>query len=253
MAVELIGILNWAARALAIPGVKLSWSFGKERWWRRKFKRVFGQGEQEYLLACGMLRLDRLIPQLLRTVNPQLADFPFAKPTRPVMRFSAQGVTSGCEVRALAYIGTALRTDGGLSSRVVGDEVIESRLDVDFISFGAMSNLMTVAAFENTGNQLATYDGATGFFVSKKDGTRLCQIREGYDYGLILKIHPVQFPQRTWIVCAGIGEWGTSGSAWFLAYRWRNIVRKSKDNAPFACVVEVRPGQDESATLVFQS
>jgi hypothetical protein len=96
-----------------------------------------------------------------------------------------------------------------LSVEVVADEKISGSLDLDFISLGGMSNLMTIAAFENAGNQLAMYDRSAGFFVSKKDGRWLCEVREGYDCGLILKMAPSQFPQRTWIVCDGIGEWGT--------------------------------------------
>jgi hypothetical protein len=245
----LLGFLNWAARALAIPGVKSSWSFGKKRWWRRKFKKVFGQAEKEYFLACGMLQVNPLIRQFVRNADPQLANYPFVKPTRLQMQFSAERVASGSEVRALAYIGDALKTDGGLASRVVPDDLIESRLDIDFVSFGAVSNLMTLATFENPSNQLASFDSAAGTFVSKVDGQPLYRVPDGYDCGIILRIHPNQFPRRTWIVCAGLGEWGTSGSAWFLAYRWREIVEKLKDVDQFVCVIQVRLGQDESATL----
>lgn len=165
------------------------------------------------------------------------------------MLFSAQRVVSGCELRAVAYVGPALSTDGNLASKVIADDLIADKLDIDFISFGAMNNLKTITVFANPANHLVDYDRKLGFFVSKKNGQRLCDVREGCDYGVILKIHPTQFPRRTWMVCAGIGEWGTSGSAWFLAHRWRDIAKKLKDSDQFACVIEVRTGQDESATL----
>jgi len=68
---------------------------------------------------------------------------------------------------------------------------------------------------------------------------------------LILKIHPRQFPERTWLVCAGIGEWGSSGAAWYLAYRWREIYKYAK-NSPFAIIVRVKDKQDESTEPVIR-
>lgn len=242
-------IVNWAARALAIPGLRGMWKYGSKEWWRRQFKKVFGREVQEHFLACGALEINPIIPQLLMTVNRQLSQFPFTKPGRRDMSFSAQRVASVCELRAVAYIGSALSVDGGRTSKVVADDWIAAKLDVDFISFGAMNNLMTINAFANAANRYIDYDRNLGFFVSKKDGQPLCDVRAGYDYGVILKIHPDQFPERTWIVCAGIGEWGTSGSAWFLSHNWRSLAKNLKDNDQFGCVVEVRPGQDESAVL----
>jgi hypothetical protein len=65
-----------------------------------------------------------------------------------------------------------------------------------------------------------------------------------------LKIHPKQFPGRVWIACAGKGEWGTSGSAWFLANRWKEIVKQLSNTDRFVCVIEVERLKDQSATLV---
>jgi hypothetical protein len=186
---------------------------------------------------------------MLKSANQQLGAFPFTKPTHPEMLFSAQRVASGCELRAVAYVGSALSLDGGIASKVIADDLIAGKLDIDFISFGAMSNLLTLNAFSNPANQFVDYDRKSGFFVSKKDGQRLCDVRKGCDYGVILKIHPEQFPKRTWIVCAGIGEWGTSGSAWFLAHKWRDLAKDLKNSDQFACVIEVTPGQDESAIV----
>jgi len=242
-------IANWAARALAIPGVRGTWKYGSKRWQRRQFKKIFGREAQEHFLAFGTLEINPSIAQLLATLDQQLSRFPFTKHGRPDMSFSAQKVASSCELRAVAYIGPALSLDGDRTSRVFADDSVEGKLDIDFISFGAMSNLMTVTAFANPANQFVDYDRTLGFFASKKNGQRVCNVREGYDYGVILKIHPEQFPQRTWIVCAGVGEWGTSGSAWFLAHNWGSLAKKLKDSDQFACVIEVRPGQDESAVF----
>lgn len=131
----------------------------------------------------------------------------------------------------------------------IADDTVSDKLDLDFISFGAMSNLKTMDVFSNAANNLADYDGHLGFFVSKNDSRTLCSTQPGCDYGLILKIHPHQFPQRTWIACAGVGEWGTSGSTWFLANRWAEIAEKVNESEQFVCVIQVTPGQDESSRL----
>ncbi len=165
------------------------------------------------------------------------------------MIFKAQKVVSGSELRALSYIGSSLFINGGIAGKVVADEAISDRLDLDFISFGAMSNLKTLDVFANTANRLAEYGGSLGFFVSKTDGKSLCGVQAGFDYGIILKIHPHQFPRRTWIACAGVGEWGTSGSTWFLSNKWSEIAERVGENEQFVCVIEVKPGQDESARL----
>jgi hypothetical protein len=201
---------NWAARTLAIPGLKATGNYGVKRWWRRRFKRVFGSASHEYCIAYANLEVNSDIRRVAGAVDTQLSEFPLVKPTRPAMRFKAQKVVSGCELRALSYIGPSLVEDGGITGKVVSDEAISDRLDLDFISFGAMSNLKTLDAFSNAANDLAEYDA--GFFVSKADGKPLCNPQPGFDYGIVLKIHPRQFPQRTWIACAGLGEWGTSGS-----------------------------------------
>lgn len=245
----LLEISNWAARALAIPGLKATGKYCNKRWWRRKFKKVFGQDSREYFLVFGNLEIHPEIQHMLKSANQQLGAFPFTKPTHPKMLFSAQKVASGCELRAVAYLGSALSLDGGIASKVIADDLIAGKLDIDFISFGAMSNLVTLNAFSNPANQFVDYDLKSRFFVSKKGGQQLCDVRRSCDYGVILKIHPEQFPRRTWIVCAGIGEWGTSGSAWFLAHKWRDIAKDLKDNDQFAFVIEVTPGQDESAIL----
>jgi len=105
----------------------------------------------------------------------------------------------------------------------------------------------------NGGNRLLDFDQTANLFKAKSDGQPLVQFKPGFDYGLILKLHPVQFPERVWIVCAGINERGTSGTAWYLANRWQELRRKAEDK-PFAAVFRVEPnvhsGRDQSAEML---
>src|SRR3990172_11321170 len=123
-------------------------------------------------------------------------------------------------------------------------------LDLDFVSFGGpRSNFKTDDCQSNSGNTLALFDHQNHQFVARSNGQRLIEFEPGFDYGLILKIRPSHFPNRVWFACAGIGEWATSGAAWFLANKWQEI-RKEAGRHPFAAVIRVRPGQDQSAEMV---
>ena len=234
---------------LTAIAISLYWS-GSARLLRRKFRHIFGQTRKSYFLCYGALVLRRELKQLAATNSKDWVNYPLAKRSNPTLAFSAESAASACEIRAASYLSSAIGRDGRLLSEFASDDELASRLDIDVISFGALSNQKTIDLFSNDANDLAEYDHSKGFFVRKKDTTLLCPPQPNYDYGMIIKIHPQQFQKRTWIACAGIGEWGTSGSAWFLANRWKKIEAKvGKKN--FACVIRVESQKDESATLVF--
>jgi len=69
------------------------------------------------------------------------------------------------------------------------------------------------------------------------------------DYGVILKIPNLRFPGYYFFACAGLGEWGTSGAAWYLSRHWLRL--QPEFGGPLAVVVEVEIGSDESARRVF--
>jgi hypothetical protein len=77
-------------------------------------------------------------------------------------------------------------------------------------------------------------------------GTKLVTAKPGVvDYALIVKIHPPKKPERTWLCCAGVGEWGTSGAAWYLAGKWKEIHKWAKSK-PFAIITETKSNSDDS-------
>jgi len=112
---------------------------------------------------------------------------------------------------------------------------------------------MTETCLDNAGNRLVTFDQTINQFKRKNDTQALVNFTAGSDFGLILKLHPVQFPERVWIVCAGIGERGTSGAAWYLANKWQELRSRAYDK-PFAAILKVEgdvySGRDQSAELL---
>jgi len=241
---------NIVGGLLTVPFAVL---FGKlwRRWSNRKFKRIFGPGNKSFTLCYGSLIIH---PEITSTLVPQnqrdkYALHPFAKPSFPNQAYSASHVGSGCELRGSAYLAAALGVNGA-EAKVAADESVKERLDLDFISFGYANNLKTVDLASNESNRFAEFDYKQDGFVTKVSRRRLFQPLSGSDYGIILRVHPHQFPHRTWICCAGYGEWGTSGTAWFLGYKWRKVASRLKADEAFLAVIKVAQGQDESAELV---
>lgn len=211
---------------------------------RHRFKQVFGEdilkGSNFHLIYAQL----GLVP--VHNKQGNVVTHPYVKPGEESSgaRFSIERPVSSCEVRAAKYLAEIIGAESRQAPTLSSDYDLRGQLDISFVSFGGpLSNYKTRDAIGNDGNQLIAFDNN---FLSKKSGRIVVSPDQGFDYGLILKVHPTQFPERVWLVCAGIGEWGTSGAAWYLAHNWKEIYRYSKKK-PFAIIVRVRPRQDESA------
>lgn len=217
-----------------------SWTLRLVTAWQ--FKQVFGRGvsERDYSLVYAELAL-------ADPSNP----FPYVKPENGLgARFSITRPVSGCELRSVNYLSGAIGGYVGIPPSIRSDVETRHLLDFDFVSLGGpYSNLKTADCQNNTANSIAVFDQGQNAIVRLSDRQPLALFEPGFDYGLILKVRPVQFPERVWLACAGLGEWGTSGSAWFLANKWREL-RKHAQKRPFAALIRVRPGQDQSAELI---
>jgi hypothetical protein len=175
---------------------------------------------------------------------------PFVKPGEESSGtgFSIQGPVSSCELRAAKYLSELIGREVYQSPLLSSDFEIRDKLNISFISFGRpSSNFKSRDALRNDGNKLIKFDNST--FTTYRTNRPVIRHQQGFDYGLILKINPTQFPEKTWIICAGIGEWGTSGASWYLANKWKELFRFAKGEA-FAIIVKVRNLQDESSEPV---
>lgn len=216
------------------------------------------KSETDVRIAYGQLLL---IP--VTDKNKQPIKRPYIKPPRrggvPLTEsYSMEHPISECEVRASTYISTLLGRAGNLRPVLISDIEASSLLDSNFISFGGPgSNYKTADALASSANifirmSVNEYSLPTGIrlpFTCTNEA----------DHGFILRITPPEFPTRSWIVCAGLGEWGTSGSAWFLANKWQELIERIHPFAyqsdimhipDFMAMIRVRPGQDQSASIV---
>lgn len=217
----------------------------------KQFKTVFGrnilQSNSYHIIYAQFI----LPPQ--KDENGKTIQHPYQKFERPDIRISIDKPVSSCELRAAKYLFTSIARAQAKPPALSSDYELKGRLDISFIALGGpFSNFKTEDANSNSGNNLIRFDQNRQQFVSTKSNRRLLDYEHGFDYGLILKINPKQFPLRTWIVCAGLGEWGSSGAAWYLANKWNEIYEFAKD-ASFAFIVKVKYEQDESAEPIIRA
>lgn len=179
---------------------------------------------------------------------------------KTIPMFSIEKPVSGAGVRALGYLIPAIQTQSGEPVKISTDYDLEAEPDISFISFGGpKANLKTGAANRDDANNLVRFDeGGKGFVDLRTKNTIVepePRSNARHDYGLILKLQPKNHSKRTWIVCAGYDELGTSGAAWYLANNWKNIYKRAKKE-PFAIVVKVECSKDKpkdkSAEVIFE-
>jgi len=229
---------------------------------KRRFKYLLGYDadiEGEINLVYAKLSLPTLYDEEHNEVK-----YPYIKPKYrgepPPVGFSIEFPVSSCEVRALKYLTSSLFNQFSGKTKLVSDidDGIEKKLDLSFISIGGpLSNYKTEDILGNDSNTLVKM--SSNSFYSIDNARLITEFEAGYDYGLILRLRPAEFSRRVWIVCAGIGEWGTSGSAWFLSNKYEEILKKVKSRfnlftfgkgKDFAAIVKVKREQDESAKLM---
>lgn len=172
--------------------------------------------------------------------------------TSKAFSFSIENPVSGGDARALNHIAALIQTKSRKPIRISTDYDLDAKPDISCVSFGGpMSNYKTKDTLDNDANDLVSFDErGKGGFVNVQTGDTIVEPKPSFDYGLILKLHPTDHPKRTWLVCAGYDEWGTSGAAWYLANNWEDIYQNAKQE-PFAVVVEVERRKDESAQFVW--
>jgi hypothetical protein len=229
-----------ASVAFSVVSFTVFWTWRRTRGWQ--FKQVFGPGvfDKRFSLIYDELAL-----------RNSSDSFAYVKPGGdPGWSISTSRSVPVCTARALNYLASVFGSVTQATPAVRSDVEAKSQLDLDFVSFGGPGvNHKTADCQSNSGNRLAAWDQDKTAFVRLSDGKPMAKFEAGFDYGLILKVRPSQFPNRVWIACIGLREWGTSGAAWFLANKWKEIRREAGDR-PFAFLVRVKEGQDQSGEIV---
>ena len=217
----------------------------------RKFwgKGVFGQ---DFVIAYGALKNSRQ-----RQKDPYAFWYVkyFSNNTWNEIIGPKGNIVPDCEIRAASYIINTLSKYRKKAIKVMDDTTLFPNLNRTFVALGGpSSNEISRLVMRESNNIFLEFvqNSIKNYFIhDKKTDKRF----EGFkppkkkDYGIILKLPNIRFKDHFFFVCAGLGEWGTSGSSWYLANKWIELNKEFGDT--FGAVVEVDIGSDESAFRVF--
>ncbi len=213
----------------------------------RAFRKVFGKEagrDVPLYIVLDTLRDTRLLPhnaqQSLKIHSPM--------PQPPSARYfklfpdghythlpGPDGLVPECSARGSAYLIDAFRGIRGITTGAISDTSVANKWNGSFISLGSSySNIKTDDIKLLPENPWLKNDAST---FELKDNTTITMDPRS-DKGIILKITNERFRGHTLVVCAGLGEWGTSGSAWFLGHNWKVLSRRFGRH-PFMLVISV--------------
>lgn len=216
-----------------------------------RLKKFFGPSvlSDRFAIVYGTLQDPR--PRVDSAGNPAMR---FSKVFRNGQVIGVAGphenIVGDCEIRASGYLLQSIGTIREEMIRVKSDIEAYEDLNFTFISLGSpASNQITGFALREPLNRFLNFlqEGQEVFVVSIQNNVRYRF--EQRDRAIIIRIRNERFPNNYFFVCAGLGEWGTSGAAWYLAAHWEDLYKEFK-KGDFGLVVGVDIGVDSSASRV---
>lgn len=158
-----------------------------------------------------------------------------------------------CSVRVTKYSSSefALYRQNTNPVNVVLDEAVINNWEGTFICFGSSdSNIKTLDieslnvnnlysfGFEINGNRCFNFNGVS------------YSINQNGDVGILMRLNNPYHDGYKLFVCAGIGEWGTSGAAYYLFKNWRRLHKRFGSKTNFVLAIQVDFNSDESARVI---
>lgn len=216
-------------------------------------KRFFGKDiiNSNISIVYGALKDSRFYVN--KTVcNPDIFKFRAAKIYKTREPILLQGPTGNivgeCEIRSSSYLINTLSNYRKKPVNIISDTEALSNEKQTIISLGSSSsNELSDYIFHLENNKYFGFTESGDAIKNLKTGNLIkgFQEPEKFDYGIILKLINKASPEHFYMVCAGLGEYGTSGAAWFLSTNFKDY----RNYPEFGLVVKVKPGLDISAKL----
>ena len=176
---------------------------------------------------------------------------------RDGFNFRASSVVGISELRATKYLLRCFKNVGAPEPSLNADTELQDN-DLSYVAFGGLNNNKSKNAMKGKSNRLIRFNDNGDGLCTNGDQSLQIPIPENKDVGMILSVCPGELNNRVWLVCAGLGEWGTSGAAFYLANNWKVLLNRKKgirnklgwgEPKPFAALINVKQGSDEEATL----
>jgi hypothetical protein len=205
------------------------------------FKQVFGNDIDDFYIvytSCNSPSKDTIFPKP-----------PSKVPRPPIPTINLTTINSNATTRSIGHLSYVIGNCSPSMPHIRSDIDLDQRMDISFLSVGGLNNYKSRDVLENTSNIFLQF-GQDGVIQSKTSGESIIKQEGKMCYGLIIKIHPENNPNRTWLCVGGIGEWGTSGASWWLSRHWKVIYKRAKEKS-FACITKTTYGSDDSTSLVY--
>jgi hypothetical protein len=239
------GIIGSLIAGFLTIGILELYKYYKLRIQNEKFNKIFGSYDNEKLhLILASLEVRPDITAHLKTIAFPEPDFTFIKYGGSYIKSSK--LFAYCDTVSLKHLMDLVSSVLGTKSLIASDDDLKSNLDLSFISFGGNS-FYCQYVLSQPDNMFYSFKEKA--IVSNKDGSKVFQLDNTLDYGFIIKYKHINFPNRVWIIVAGLAETGTRGAAWYLSKNWRRL-SETYEEKPFGLVVKVNHGIDESAILI---
>lgn len=196
--------------------------------------------------------------QAVGSIEPPSPEYQYVKRYHDGREIRFQGpwenVLAVAEIRGASYIINTISKFRKEPVPVIVDEDVLKDLNRTIVALGSSSsNDMTDLILREQNNTFLdfTQENETVLIRDKRTGKTFTGFQEPVkqDLGIVLKIRNQRFPSNFFFVCAGLGEWGTSGAAWYLATKWCELQKEFDDS--FGIIVEVELHSDQSARRVF--
>jgi len=160
-----------------------------------------------------------------------------------------------CVTRFIQYASaaSAKATKSGDTLKVIPDSDAVRKWDGTFICFGSSdSNAKTKEIEKLKENDFYNWTFNSEGHRCIRVGNKEYNInpQEHKDYGILLRIKNPKKEGCYLFLCAGMGEWGSSGSAYYLFSNWETIFKNHKEKE-FIKIIEVEAASDESAVEVY--
>jgi hypothetical protein len=237
--VDLIGHAVWCG-----IGVGIAFLIGRIRKQciKRRYKKIFGEDINTFTIVYSNFTL----PNVYDAIG-NLLIFPYVKGGR---NFNMTSPISLADVKAAQYLSDAFYNRTSRSPAVIPDTSVVTKLDFSYCSVGGMGNDKTNDVLNAANNRFFNFlitPGIQG--IERLTDHFVHHPPPNHDIGLIIRLTNSLFPNRIQICVAGLGEDGTSGAGWFLAMKWKELLKQS-DGKDFGAVLDVRAGIDESAKII---
>jgi len=177
-----------------------------------------------------------------------IKDFKGRKPNANLI--GEDKVLGSCSIRVTKYATSifGIHREKTNPIKTVLDENILNDWECSLICSGSSdSNIKTYDIENLPENNLYSFGfGSNGYCEFDITGEKYSINQDG-DAGIIVRINNPHHPEHKLFICAGIGEWGTSGASYFLFKNWKKLYKRYGKNRNFVIVLRVPIGQDESA------